>query len=95
MGNLSLYSLVLYSKKSRNNELFSETSLLLRLIEGVSSQRSVVESLGAPDRLKITDTGSSWTYNRLDKDIKVFFNSEGILSSYRTIKNQLNNTREK
>jgi hypothetical protein len=95
MGNLSLYSLVLYSKKSRKNALFSETSLLLRLIGGVSSQRSVVESLGAPDRLKITDTGSSWTYNRLDKDIKVFFNSEGILSSYRTITNQLNNTGEK
>ncbi len=95
MGNLSLSSLALYSKKSRKNALFSETSLLLRLIEGVSSQRSVVESLGTPDRLKITDTGSSWTYNRLDKDIKVFFNSEGILSSYRTITNQLNNTGEK
>ncbi len=95
MGNLSLSSLALYSKKSRKNALFSETSLLLRLIIGVSSQRSVVESLGAPDRLKITDTGSSWTYTRLDKDIKVFFNSEGILSSYRTITNQLNNTGEK
>jgi hypothetical protein len=95
MENLSLYSLVLYRKNSRNNELFSETSLLLRLIEGVSSQRSVIESLGVPDRLNITDAGSSWTYNISGEDIKVFFNSEGILSSYRILKNQLNNPGEK